>query len=90
MGPERLSSDLLYLKGHLEERTTDYYTQDSQGRVWYFGETTADGSVTLEAVYCLGNCALSPAMMVDGQLHGRVDAKRFDEIMAETLNEAAQ
>jgi formate dehydrogenase subunit gamma len=55
-----------------------------------FGETTADGQVTLEAVYCLGNCALSPAMMVDGQLHGRVDAHRFDEIMAETLSEAAQ
>jgi formate dehydrogenase subunit gamma len=29
-------------------------------------------------------------MMVDGQLHGRVDANRFDEIMAETLNEAVQ
>jgi formate dehydrogenase subunit gamma len=55
-----------------------------------FGETTADGQVTLEAVYCLGNCALSPAMMVDGQLHGRVDARRFDEIMGETLSEAAQ
>src|SRR5437868_14106600 len=55
-----------------------------------FGETTADGQVTLEAVYCLGNCALSPAMMVDGHLHGRVDASRFDEILAETLSEAAQ
>lgn len=55
-----------------------------------FGETSADGSVTLEAVYCLGNCALSPAMMVDGHLHGRVDARRFDEIMSETLSEAAQ
>lgn len=55
-----------------------------------FGETTTDGQVTLEAVYCLGNCALSPAIMVDGELHGRVDARRFDEIMAETLNEAAQ
>ena len=32
-----------------------------------FGETSADGSYTLEAVYCLGNCALSPAMMIDGQ-----------------------
>src|SRR4051812_45209208 len=30
-------SDLLYLRGHLEERTEDYYTQDAQGRVWYFG-----------------------------------------------------
>jgi hypothetical protein len=35
-------SDLLYLRGRLEERTTDYYTQDSKGRVWYFGEKTAE------------------------------------------------
>lgn len=36
--------------------------------------TTGDGAVTLEAVYCLGNCALSPAALVNGELHGRVDA----------------
>jgi hypothetical protein len=35
-------SDLLYLSGRLEERTEDYYTQDSRGRVWYFGEKTAE------------------------------------------------
>ncbi len=35
------------------------------------GETTADGEVTLEGVYCLGNCALSPAVTVDGRLYGR-------------------
>jgi formate dehydrogenase subunit gamma len=46
-----------------------------------WGETTADGRITLEAVYCLGNCALSPAIMVDNRLYGRVDAKRFDEIV---------
>ncbi|HEV2674854.1 MAG TPA: formate dehydrogenase subunit gamma [Aliidongia sp.] len=47
------------------------------------GATMADRRVTLEAVYCLGNCALSPAVMIDGELHGRVDAARFDELMAE-------
>ena len=35
-------SDLLYLKGRLEERTTDWYTQDPKGNVWYFGERTAE------------------------------------------------
>jgi hypothetical protein len=35
-------SDLLYLRGRLEERTTDFYTQDAQGNVWYFGENTAE------------------------------------------------
>jgi hypothetical protein len=35
-------SDLLYLRGRLEERTTDYYAQDDKGTVWYFGEDTAE------------------------------------------------
>lgn len=39
-----------------------------------FGETRSDGAVTLEDAYCFGNCALSPAAMIDGQLVGRVDA----------------
>jgi formate dehydrogenase subunit gamma len=46
------------------------------------GETTADGSVTLEAVYCLGNCALSPAMLVDEKLVGRVDGAKFARMAA--------
>jgi formate dehydrogenase subunit gamma len=46
-----------------------------------FGETTADGHVTLEAVYCLGNCALSPAVMLDGEVHGRVDEARARELL---------
>ena len=48
-----------------------------------FGETTADGAITVEAAYCLGNCALAPAMMVDGRLVGRVDAEGFEKIAAE-------
>jgi formate dehydrogenase subunit gamma len=46
-----------------------------------FGETTSDGQVTLEAVYCLGLCAMSPAIMIDEQPKGRVDTKTFDEMM---------
>ena len=38
--------------------------------------------VTVEPVYCLGNCALSPAAMVDGKTYGRVDAERLDDIVA--------
>jgi hypothetical protein len=34
--------DRLYLEGRLEERTTDWYTQDRRGNVWYFGESTAE------------------------------------------------
>jgi len=48
-----------------------------------FGETAADGAATLEAVYCLGNCALGPAVMLDGRLHGRVSAGRLDSLLAD-------
>ncbi|WP_266181960.1 formate dehydrogenase subunit gamma [Dyella humicola] len=43
-----------------------------------FHQTTADGAYTLEPVYCLGNCACSPAMMIDGDLKGRMTPERFD------------
>jgi hypothetical protein len=47
--PCTVVSDKLYLSGALEERTLDYYAQDKDGNVWYFGEDTAelkpDGSV---------------------------------------------
>ncbi|MBU6260902.1 MAG: formate dehydrogenase subunit gamma [Burkholderiales bacterium] len=46
------------------------------------GQTRADGAVTVEAVYCLGLCASSPAIQVDDRLHARVDAARFDRIAA--------
>jgi len=49
------------------------------------GETTADGSVTLDQVFCLGNCALSPAVLVDGKVHGRVDPARFDDLVSDAL-----
>jgi formate dehydrogenase subunit gamma len=45
-----------------------------------FHETTADGAVSLEAVYCLGNCACGPSIRVGGRLHGRVTPARFDEL----------
>jgi len=35
-------NDQLYLRGRLHERTTDWYTQDKSGNVWYFGESTAE------------------------------------------------
>jgi formate dehydrogenase subunit gamma len=46
-----------------------------------FHETTADGRYTLEPVYCLGNCACSPAVMVDETVYGRVTPERIDEIL---------
>ena len=46
-----------------------------------FGQTSADGEFTLEPVYCLGNCACSPAIVVGDDLYGRVSPQRFDEII---------
>jgi formate dehydrogenase subunit gamma len=46
------------------------------------GETTPDGRVTLEPVYCLGNCALSPAALVDGDLVGRLTPDRMRAVLA--------
>jgi formate dehydrogenase subunit gamma len=48
------------------------------------GTTAPDGSVTLEAVYCLGLCATAPAAMIDGRVIGRLDEGRLDVILAET------
>jgi len=45
-------------------------------------ETTADGRVTLEPVYCLGLCACSPSAMVDGEVIGRLDEETIGEIVA--------
>jgi formate dehydrogenase subunit gamma len=43
-----------------------------------FGQTRADRKVTLEAVYCLGNCACAPSAMFDGQLRGRLDEEALE------------
>lgn len=48
-----------------------------------YGETRADGQVTLEPIYCLGLCACAPSAMVDGRLIGRLDDEAIDEIAAE-------
>jgi formate dehydrogenase subunit gamma len=45
------------------------------------GETTPDRRVTLLPVYCLGNCALSPAVMVDGELHGRMNERQVLDLV---------
>jgi formate dehydrogenase subunit gamma len=48
-----------------------------------YGETTEDGKVTLQPVYCLGNCACSPSIRIDDDIHARVSATRFDQLMTE-------
>jgi formate dehydrogenase subunit gamma len=53
-----------------------------------FHETTGDGAVTLEPVYCLGNCGCGPSVLIDrDDLHGRVTNAVFDDLvrMARTV-----
>lgn len=47
------------------------------------GGTSADGRVTLEAVYCLGLCATAPSAMIDGRVVGRLNENRLDELLKE-------
>ncbi|MDA1371773.1 MAG: formate dehydrogenase subunit gamma [Proteobacteria bacterium] len=55
-----------------------------------FNETTANGAVTLLPVYCLGNCACSPAIRVGDKVFGNVDADSFDAIVAELSADAVE
>ncbi len=45
------------------------------------GQTSPDGQFTLEAVYCLGNCAVSPNITMDGKPYGRMSEARFDSLL---------
>jgi formate dehydrogenase subunit gamma len=48
-----------------------------------FGEITSDGAVSLDEVFCLGNCALGPAVQINGTLRGRVSPARLDAILGD-------
>jgi formate dehydrogenase subunit gamma len=47
------------------------------------GGTTADGRITLEAVYCLGLCSVSPSAMLDGKIHARLDDSKLGALIAQ-------
>ena len=53
------------------------------------GQTTADGSFTLDAVYCLGNCSLSPAVMLDGKPYGRVSTQVADFLIDDAQKQSS-
>lgn len=46
-----------------------------------FHETTADGRISLEPIFCLGNCARPPAVMIDDFVHGQVTPERLDALL---------
>ncbi|MES2499215.1 MAG: formate dehydrogenase subunit gamma [Pseudomonadota bacterium] len=48
-----------------------------------YHQTTEDGAITLEPVYCLGNCACSPAVMMDDEVYGRMDNQKVAELISD-------
>lgn len=57
------------------------HAKKALGIEWH--QTTKDGAVTLEPVFCLGLCACGPAALIDGRVVGRVDEARFDALLEE-------
>ena len=49
-----------------------------------YHQTTDDNAITLEPIYCLGNCACSPAVMINDNVIGRVSKKKIDDIIQMT------
>jgi len=54
-----------------------------------YGQTSADGRFTLLPVYCLGNCACTPSVRIDEQIHARVTPKRFEQLLQSLLGPGA-
>ena len=55
-----------------------------------YHQTTTDDAITLEPVYCLGNCALSPSVMMDDEIYGRVSAADLDALILEARRAEAK
>ena len=62
-------------------RELEAHAQKALGVAWH--QTSADGTFTLEPVYCLGNCACSPSVRVGDQVYGRMDCASFDALVDE-------
>jgi formate dehydrogenase subunit gamma len=70
MGTETLAQ-------HIEARTGCRFDSGHQ-----HGQNETSATVELESVYCLGQCALSPALMINGVLHAKVTPQKFDTLLA--------
>ena len=55
-----------------------------------YGQNTSDGQFTLQAVYCLGNCACSPSLRVGDQIYSHMDIEQFDRLIDQLNTEPVQ
>ncbi|EON92499.1 formate dehydrogenase subunit gamma [Marinobacter lipolyticus SM19] len=60
-------------------RALERHAQQTLGVDYH--QTTLDGDITLEAAYCLGNCATGPSIRIGDDIHGRVTPARFDALI---------
>lgn len=67
-------------------RQLEQYVKQKLGVDYH--QTTSDGKVRLEPVYCLGNCACSPNVRLDNDIHGRVSHEKLDALLSALGEEA--
>ena len=67
-------------------RSLEAHWKDRHGLA--MDDTSTDGAVTLQAVYCLGNCSLGPSMLVDGELIARATTTTIDSVVAAAQQKA--
>ncbi len=53
-----------------------------------FHETTKDGNITLESVYCLGQCACGPSIMINDDVYARVTPERLNKLLDQAGSKA--
>ena len=66
------------IKGFLDQHVIG---QEHAKKVLAMSFHDTENDITLEPVYCLGNCACSPAIMINGKTYGRVDEARFNSLL---------
>jgi formate dehydrogenase subunit gamma len=64
--------------GRLVDHVRDRYGME-------LGDTRSDGALTVDQVFCLGNCALGPTVQVGERMHGRVDAAKLTQLIDSAL-----
>lgn len=77
MGSEKLAQ-------HIESSTGCHFGQQ-HGHDHPHDAAGQEGPLALESVYCLGQCALSPAMTINGTLHAKVTPQKFDALLAAAM-----
>ncbi|NIB43555.1 formate dehydrogenase subunit gamma [Pseudomaricurvus alkylphenolicus] len=55
-----------------------------------YHQTSPDGEISLEPVYCLGNCACSPSVRIGDKVYGDMDSDKLDQLMDELTTQAVE